>query len=275
MANIMMKIIKFDHEKNANKYKGYSTFILRFDHFITIAFLTLFHHSCFILVLVVESFLLGLFLNLVFFIPHLATFSVVTFYSYSIWKYLEEKYSLLTLLIYEACEDNPVNRDIEALEKTKKLISVVSKELYGKIREKVLPYHTNLLWTGLKLLWLIVFTYTIYELVIMLQKFNITATVQLMVTASISILPLIINIMAGKINNEQTKDAWKKELKLKVKHMVSELTDVHQDLAKTFLIIGEKHVNNRENSVYFSAEDLSIFQSINQYIYQIQTLISR
>jgi hypothetical protein len=90
----------------------------------------------------------------------------------------------------------------------------------------------------------------------MLQKFNITATVQLMVTASISILPLIINIMAGKINNEQTKDAWKKELKLNVKHMVSELTDVHQYLAKTFLINDYSVLNNRENSVYFSAESL-------------------
>ena len=243
MANIMMKIIAFDREKNPEKYR-YPCFVLWFDRFITNSFLTFFPHSCYILVLTIQSFLLGLVINLVYFIPHLATFSVVTFYSCTIWKSLEEKYLLLKLLIYEACQDKQVIPD---LQENEKLISVVSKELYNKIRKKFLPYRTNLFWVFLKLLWLFVFSYTTYELVNMLHKFHITAAVQVMVTASISILPLIFKIVAWNISNEQTKDVWKEEIKLNVKHMVKKLVDNNGELGKTFLIQGEVAKNKKQS----------------------------
>mgnify|MGYP002804069528 FL=1 len=269
MANIMMKIIAFDREKNPEKY-SYKSLFLWLDRIITISFLTFFPHSCYIFVLTIQSLLLGLVINLVYFIPHLATFSVVTFYSYTIWKSLEDKYLLLKLLIYEACQDNQVNADIRDLEENEKLISVVSKELYSKIRKKVLPYRTNLFWVFLKLLWLSVFSYTTYELVNMLHKFHITAAVQLVVTASISIFPLIFKIVAWNINNEQTKDVWKEELKLNVKHMVKNLTDNNEELGKTFLIQG-KVVKNKEQSKDVSAKSseknpLRNESSLKQYV---------
>ena len=246
MANIMMKIIAFDREKYPEKY-SYKSLLLWFDCFITISFLTFFPHSCYILVLTIQSFLLGLVINLVYFIPHLATFSVVTFYSYSIWKSLEEKYLLLKLLIYEACQGNQVNKDIRDLEENEKLISVVSKELYNKIREKLLPYRTNIFWIILNLLWLFVFSYAIYELVTMLHKFHITAAVQVVATVSISILPLIFKIVAWNDSNEQTKDVWKEELKLNVKNMVKKLTANDGELGKTFLIQGKVVKNKKES----------------------------
>jgi hypothetical protein len=220
MANIFSLIIIFDENtKKNNKYR-YPKFFPWFDFLTTIVFLTFLFDSCYILVFIIQSFLLGLFLNLIYFIPYLASFFVLTFYCHGYWKSLEEKYFLLKLLIYEACRDKQDDVD---LKENEKFLSVVSTELYENIREKLLPYHTNLFWTSLKILWSFVFSYSIYELVNMLHTFNTTAAVQVVTTASVGVLPYIFNMVSWKNSAEERKEAWKEEMKLNVKRRVGKL----------------------------------------------------
>jgi hypothetical protein len=56
-------------------------------------------YVCYILILALQYFLLGIVLNLVYFIPYLASFLVLTFHCYSYWKSVEEKYFVLKQLI--------------------------------------------------------------------------------------------------------------------------------------------------------------------------------
>ena len=170
----------------------------------------------------IQTFLLGLFFNLTYFLPYLAAISVFTFYCYGIWKSLEKKYFLLKLLIYEECQENnpDANNVNEALQDDEKLQSVVPKEIYDSIRKKLLPYDTNLIWTVLKLLWLAVFSYGVSELVDMLHTLNTTATYKVVATASVGILPSILNTIAWNAGGESRNEAWKKELKENVKRLV-------------------------------------------------------
>jgi hypothetical protein len=227
MANIFSLIIIFDENtKKKNKYR-YPKFFPWFDFLTTIVFLTFLFDSCYILVFVIQSLLLGLVLNLIYFIPYLASFFVLTFYCHGYWKSLEKKYFVLKHLIYEACRDK--QDDNVDLKENEKLLSVVSTELYENIREKLLPYHTNLFWISLKMLWSFVFSYGIYELVNMLHTFNTTAAVQVVTTASVGVLPYIFNMVSWKNSAEERKEAWKEEMKLNVKRSVGQ---VMKEIAK-------------------------------------------
>jgi hypothetical protein len=76
---------------------------LSWFHSIGLLFFLIFTSG--VMVNAILSFLLGLFLNLIYFIPYFAFFSVLTFYCCSYWKTMEEKYCVLKRLIYEACRD--------------------------------------------------------------------------------------------------------------------------------------------------------------------------
>ena len=217
-------------------------------------FLT-FLHFAFFLVLSISPvvystmfFLLGLVLNLVHFIAYFAFLSVLTFYCYTYWKTMEEKYFLLKRLIYEACRETQKihngcipNRHPKPNEK---VLPVVSKELYDKIREVMLPYHINLFYFVLKMFWSIAFSSGIFMLMYMLNEFNVSGLVQIVITASLGVMPHILNMVALK-TNEERKKAWTEELKLNVKYMVEDLTRDDPALARTVLIIeqddGEIH----------------------------------
>ena len=177
----------------------------------------------------IVSLLFGLFLNLIFFIPYLAFFSVLTFYCISYWKSMEENYLLLKQLIYEACrdtkhDDNDFKRN-RLLKRNEKVLPVVSKELYDKIREKLLPYDENLFYLAVKLLCAYAFSFAIFQLIIMLREFEVTGFVQVLTTASLGVMPHLFN-MATLKTSEQTKEAWKEKMKLNVKYMVEELVKI-------------------------------------------------
>ena len=76
---------------------------------LTFRYLTIIHFVTFLgfsippAVYSIMFFLLGLFLNLIYFIPYFAFFSVLTFYCCTYWKTMEEKYFVLKRLIYEEC----------------------------------------------------------------------------------------------------------------------------------------------------------------------------
>ena len=198
---------------------------------------------CYVSILALQYFLLGVFLNLIYFIPYLASFSVLTFHCYSYWKSVEEKYFVLKQLIYEECRDIQrvsngyiPNRHPKPKEN---VLPVVSRELYDKVREELLPYHTNLFYFSLKLLMLSIFAYCIFELVNTLHALKISAVVQVLITVSVSIVPYIFNM--EKLNtSEARKKAWLEKMKLNVKYIVEELTLEDPELARTVLIIQDK-----------------------------------
>ena len=196
--------------------------------------------SVLIIILVIMSFLLGLFLNLIYFIPYFALFSVLTFYCYTYWKTMEEKYFVLKQLIYEAFRElqNINNGCIPNRhpEPNEEVLLVVSKELYDKIREKLLPYDTNLFYCGLKMVWSIAFSLSIFALINMLNEFNVTGLVQVVTTASVGVMPYIFNMVASKTSEAKTK-AWNEQLKMNVKYMVEGLTREDPELARTVLIM--------------------------------------
>ena len=186
------------------------------------------------------SFFLGLFLNLIFFIPYLAFFSVLIFYCVSYWKSMEENYLLLKQLIYEACRNTKHDNDDfipnRRLKRNDKVLPVVSKELYDKIREKLLPYDENLFYLAAKLFCAFAFSYIIFQLIIMLREFEVTGFIQVLITASVGVMPHILN-MATMKTSEQMKQAWKEKMKLNVKYMVDELVHDDLELAQTEVII--------------------------------------
>jgi hypothetical protein len=200
-------------------------------------------YVCYILIFALQSFLLGIFLNLVYFIPYLASFSVLTFHCYSYWKSVEEKYFALKQLIYEECRDiQRVNNGCIPSRHPKRkenVLPVVSRELYDKVREELLPYHTNLFYFSLKVLMLSIFAYGIFELVNTLHALKFSAVVGVLITFSVSIVPYIFNM--EKLNtSEARKKAWLENIKLNVKYIVEEPTLEDPELARTVLIIQDK-----------------------------------
>ena len=156
---------------------------------------------------------------------------------------MEEKYFVLKQLIYEACRETQEIRNGSILNRhpkpDKKVLPVVSKKLYDKIREELLPYDTNLFYFGLKMVWSIAFSLGIFALINMLNKFNVTGLVQVVTTASVGIMPHILNMVALKTSEARTK-AKNENFKLNIKNMVEELIGQDQKLARTVLKIEQE-----------------------------------
>ena len=213
-----------------------------------------------VIIRAIQSFLLGLFLNLIYFIPYFAFFSVLTFYCCSYWKTMEEKYWVLKRLIYEACRDKQqVNNGCipnRHPKRKEKVLPVVSKELYDTIREKLLPYYTNLFYLGLKLFWSFVFSFGILKLISMLNELNVTGVVQVVTTASLGIMPHVFNMVALKINEERKK-ASEEKFKLNVNYMVEDLIREDPELAWT-VIIQENDVRTSKKII----EDYELVQPL-------------
>ena len=227
-------------------------FCYRFLFFLhTLWLFVLLFISVFCIIFVITSFLVGLFLNLIHFIPYFAFFSVLTFYCCSYWKTMEEKYFVLKRLIYEACrETQNINNGCIPNRHPKpneEVLPVVSKELYDKIREKILPYDTNLLYFGLKMFWSIAFSLGIFALINALIELNVTGLVQVMTTASLGVLPHIFN-MVGLKTSEERKKTESKKLKSNVKFVVKELIGKDPKLARRLLIIEQDDDVIKENN---------------------------
>ena len=233
-------------------------------HFFTFLHLSFFLAvSIFPVVYSIVSFLLGLFLNLIYFFPYFAFVSVLTFYCYTYWKTMEEKYFVLKRLIYEACrETQNINNGCIPNRHPKpneKVLPVVSKELYDKIREVMLPYHTNLFYFVLKMFWSIAFSSGIFMLMYILNKFHVGGLVQIVITASLGVMPHILNMVALKANEERKK-AWNEKLKLNVKYMVEDLTRENPELGRTVLIMEGRTVLIMEDDDDATANNLGIVE---------------
>ena len=176
---------------------------------------------------------------------------------------MEEKYFVLKQLIYEECRDiQRVNNGCIPSRHPKRkenVLPVVSRELYDKVREELLPYHTNLFYFSLKVLMLSIFAYGIFELVNTLHALKISAVVRVLITLSVSIVPYIFN-MEKLSTSEARKKAWLEKMKLNVKYIVEELTLEDPELARTVLIIQDKSndtVNREQETAYENVQYVS------------------
>ena len=242
---LFTRVFIFDSDNNCFGY------VLSLFHAIGL------HMSIFISVMVIAfsimSFLLGLFLNLIYFIPYLAFFSVLTFYCCTYWKAMEEKYFVLKRLIYKACQKTQNDNDRcipnKHLQLNEEVLPVVSKGLYDKIRKELLPYETNLFYFGLKMFWSIAFSLGIFALINMLNEFGITGVIQVVTTASLGVMPHILN-MVGLKTSEERKKAKNEKLKLNVKYMVEKLILKDSKLAQAVLIT-EQNDDKRPYKISF------------------------
>jgi hypothetical protein len=166
---------------------------------------------------------------------------------------MEEKYWVLKQLIYEECRDKEQDNNgcipNRHPKREEKVLPVVSKELYDKIREELLPYDTNLFYFGLKLFWCFVFSFGIFKLINMLNELNVTGVVQVVTTASLGIMPHIFNMVASKISVERKK-AWEEKLELNVNYMVEDLIREDPELARTVLIIQKNDGTTSDENAY-------------------------
>ena len=218
-----------------------------FNDFLTMTSLViLICHSLCIMVFGLHSFLLGVFLNIKYVIPHIAFVSILAFYCHSYWKSIEQKYFVLKRIVYEACRDSRVRRaesaqdheQIETSDSGKIALPVVSKDVYEQIRDQFLPYHTSIFHFSFRVLWSIVFSYSIFEILKVLYAFQISAVVQVITTASLGVIPHLFNTIDLKIGDEVDK-AWEEKLKQNVKEMVEKLVAMDNARAKTVLMVKE------------------------------------
>ena len=106
------------------------------------------------------------------------------------------------------------------------------------------------------MVWSIAFSLSIFALINLLNEFNVTGLVQVLTTASVSVMPYVFNMVALKTSEAKTK-ALNDQLKMKVKLMVEDLTRKHPELARTVLIM--------EDDDDTTANNLSIVEENIQY----------
>ena len=252
---ILVQIIRLGINCNENESFGVRVLFFMVDSSVTLILLTLQFPTYYMLTFALLSFLVGLFYNITYFLPYLASLAVFAFYCYGFWKSLEEKYFSLKFTVYKVCKDKESDSAASAdedrpLPEGKKLVPVVSKELYESIREKLLPYHTNLLWTGLKMFWMLLFSYGILELTRRLHSFNATAAVQVVATAIVAILPYVFNTIFWNKGGKAKEDSLEEYLEQNVKRMVNKFKADHPDLNMVLTV--EMHEQDFNTGNFFS-----------------------
>ena len=267
-----------DLEKNKTKCK---CFLICF-RFVYIGLLVLSMLACvflFFLLLPIIILLLfaGLILNIVYFIPYITFISVLIFYSWNFWQYVETKYFTLKMQIYEVCKqsvtfhpdssddeedinewdgeniqnfyddvddfedllpddvsedsdgdgsDDNDNNSLRIMIKWKydrNNEPMISKQFYNRIRETILPYNLTLFYFFIKVLYVFFFAYFLFAVINILERTDISGTVKVITTMSVSVLPYILNVVAEKLSEERKK-AQNEVQKIKVEKLMSELT---------------------------------------------------
>ena len=217
-------------------------------HFTGILFIVAMNNLAFL----VLSWSTGLVLNIFYYFPYITFGSVLLFYSWHCWKYIEEQYLTLKYLIYEECRDSLDNKNrvvatvedrvgnagevesyvvcigpaVNELEENNdkiKVVPVVSKQLYENVRENLLPYHWNLFIFWWKLVAIFVFAFSVLTLVEILQENDTLPTIKILTTFCVGAFPHLMNMLVAK-NSEEHDNAWKEELRVRVKRLVYKVT---------------------------------------------------
>jgi hypothetical protein len=180
----------------------------------------------------------GLYLNGTFY-SHLAV-PVLLFlvYSWKNWRsFVEMKYLALKTEIHEVCknfkeEEKKAKTSSSATNETSSQnraenigIDVdvesgrISKDLYDKIREKVMPYYEVLFYFFARMFFVANFCLIVFVMLLLAQKSNIAVPVQIMSTMAASTFPLIFDAIWAEHSSEQIQ-VNAKELHIKLKNIM-------------------------------------------------------
>ena len=125
------------------------------------------------------------------------------------------------------------------------IVPVISKKIYHKIQERILPYDTNLFGLVIKTFLIVLFTYFSIKYLMQRQESYFIDIVKVLTTISVSLLPYFFNVLFLTLN-EHEKETWNEMIKVNVKHIVDEL-DNDPELDKTILIL-QRYTCNAERT---------------------------
>ena len=173
----------------------------------------------------------GLYLNGSFYSPYVVPISILLIYSWRNWRsFVETKYLLLKTIIYEICEEYhekeiaKEHRDNTIEVSNKNCIvdvkkGTVSKALYHKITQNILPYHQVLFNFFVQMFFVISICLIVFVMMLLGQTSNIEVPVQIMSTIAVSTFPLIFDTIWTDHSSEQ-KDVNRKKLKQDLKEIM-------------------------------------------------------
>ena len=262
-----------DLEKEEKKWFSYC---FRIVYILSLIISTLTCVLLFFLLLPIIILLLlaGLILNIVYIIPYITFISVLIFYSWNFWQYVERKSFTLNMQINEVIKESVTfhsgssddEEDINECDVNNNHIQnvyhddddhnhedllpddisedsdgdssddnvnkwkydrnnelMISKQFYDRLRETILPYNLTLFYFFIKVLYVFFFAYFLFAVINILERTDISGTVKVITTMSVSVLPYILKVVAGKIRDERKK-AQDEVQKIEVEKLMSELT---------------------------------------------------
>ena len=184
----------------------------------------------------------GVYLNGSFYSPFVVPILVFLGYFWKNWRsFVETKYLILKTKIHEVCkkrkeetpttssnlqenEENTENTDPQYTVNVKE--GTVSKALYDKIREKMLPYNVVLFTFFVRMCFVANFCLIIHVMMLLAQESNIAAAAQIMSTITVSTFPLIFDaVLAANSFEQKNVNAKKLEHDLDGIMKVEILTD--------------------------------------------------
>ena len=164
----------------------------------------------------------GLYLNGSFYSPFVVPILLFLSYFWKNWRsFVETKYLMLKTTIHEVCKKRKEERQNrsntsmpmtslnlqENEENTENTVNVkegkISKALYDKIRESMLPYNVVLFSFFVRMFFVANFCLIIFVMMLLAQESNIAAPAQIMSTIIVSTFPLIFDAIWADNSFEQ------------------------------------------------------------------------
>ena len=82
---------------------------------------------------------------------------------------------------------------------------MISRQFYDRIREKILPYNLILYTFFIKVFFVCLFAYFLFTIVRILNTADISGTVKVITTMSMSVVPYLFNVVAAKATRRRKK----------------------------------------------------------------------
>ena len=118
---------------------------------------------------------------------------------------------------------------------------MISRQFYNGIREKILPYNLILFTFFIKVFFVCLFAYFLFTIVRILNTANISGTVKVITTMSVSVVLHIFNVVAAK-NSEEEEKAENEVQKIKVKKLVSDLTEGTDQVYQIYMEMSDDEI---------------------------------
>ena len=190
---------------------------------------------------------MGMLYNILHYLPHITFFSVFVYYSWNIWNAWELQQYTLQMQIYKELECNKLQIEDIGDGTQNEVVLVLSKKLYKKIEDKLLPFKKNIFLVLSKICILLLFMLIIYCAIFNFSDDELINEQRLLTSMGAVALSYFLNEF---IANRQPSKAWRKQIRKNVETMVKKLRTSDKELLKTVfltpkLLVDEKHDETR------------------------------